>query len=393
MINRKVSKIIGPVAGIMGFMIAMGAVSIPVYAAETIISENADSNYEINQNGVKFKITNIIGTKHRVKIDAVIERKDGITDLDHRNLHFNICMNNNEEGPRSMSWGNSGDNKIKIEAENESEEGFSETGNLRADLVMGEYDFNGSLVIPVDFSESFKQVMEKDLNEKVSDDVKIVKFESDAIGTRLIVDEPVDEWGMLRSFSEDSMEYIIKADNKMYKTMFNGCNYDDNRYQICETENLKYNDIKDAEKISIIPLKCNITDEEREEYYKNNSEDFRNNEIVTDNVKYNNEISFEDGTKGQVKAERNGDKIKLYCSSDSDKKSMLMAMETYGIYSDGEDYYDDADGPVVYKSTDKDYEYVVEFNDINKDKTFEVFLQGPVSMSDKFELGNEISVK
>ncbi len=63
MINKKVSKIIGPVAGVMGFMIAMGAVSVPVYAAETILSQSADSNYEINQNGVKFKVTNIIGTR------------------------------------------------------------------------------------------------------------------------------------------------------------------------------------------------------------------------------------------------------------------------------------------------------------------------------------------
>ena len=92
-----------------------------------------------------------------------------------------------------------------------------------------------------------------------------------------------------------------------------------------------------------------------------------------------NEILFKDGTKGQVKVERTGDKIKLYCSSDSDKKSMLMAMETSGIYIDGEDYYDHTDDPIIYKSTENEHQYVVEFNDTNKDKTFEVFLGGFIS--------------
>lgn len=394
MINKKVSKIIGPVAGVMGFMIAMGAVSVPVYAAETIVSQSADSNYEINQNGVKFKVTNIIGTKNRVKINAIIERKDGISDIDHRNLQFNIYMENSEEGPSSMSWGTYGDqNKIKIEADNESEDGFSEKGNIRADVVMGEYDFNGSLVIPVDFTESFKQVMEKDLNAKVNDDIKIVKFESDAIGTRLIVDEPLDENGFVRSYYVDSMNYIIKVDDRIYKIMSMGHSYDDSNNQIYETEDLKYNDIKDAGKISIIPLKCTMTDEERENYYKNISEDFVNSKVTSDNVVYNNEILFTDGTKGEIKAERAEHKIKLYCSSDSDKKSMLMATGLTGIYTDKEEYFDELGCSTVYKDKDNEHQYVVEFNDTNNDKTTEVFLHGLISNIDKFELGDEITVK
>ena len=387
MLNRKVSKIIGPVAGIMAFMIAIGAVSIPVYAAE-----NVNSNYEINQNGVKLKVTDIAGTKHRIKVDAIIEREDGSIDLDHRNHNLNIYMENTKREGSSMSSHND-DNKIEISTENRSKEGFSETGNIRVDLVMGQYDFNGSLVIPVDFTESFKQVIEKDLNTEVSNDIKIIGFESDVLGTRIIVDEPVDKWGRPINFFNDSMRYIMKVDDKIYLMDSHGHNYDDNNYKIYELDNLKYDYIKDVKKISIIPLKCDLTTEEYEEYYENNSENCRNNKIINDNIKYNNEILFEDGTKGEIKVERTGEKIKLYCNSDSDKKSLLMAVEIDGIYMDGEDYCGHSDKPIIYKSTENENQYIVEFNNEHKDKTFEAFLEGIISNIDKFELGNEISVK
>ena len=392
MVNKKLSRIMGPVLGIMGFMITMGAVSIPACAAETNISQSAYSNYEINENGIKFKVTDIVGTKHKVKINAVIEGKD-VTDLDYRNLQFYIYMNTNENCLKSASWGASGNDKIEIEVENESEEGFSETGNVRADIVMGNYDFNRSITIPVDFTESFKQVMEKEVNAEVSEDVKILKFESDAIGTRIIVYKQSDKDRGIRNFYEDHIKYIFKVDEKIYLIDSRGCDYDENGYIIYENPNLRYNDIKDAKNIGIIQVKSNMTGEEIEDYYKNNDSDFRDNKVVTDNVVYNGEMSFEDGTKGKITVKRTDDKIKLYCSSDSDKKSMLMAVAIDGVYTDGEEYYDSADEPVIYKNTENNNEYIVEFNDKDKGKTFEVFLDGFMLNSDKFELSNEISVK
>ena len=129
---------------------------MPVYAAETVISQNADAGYEMNQNGVKFKVNKIIGTKHRVKVDAVIQREAGIEDYSYGNLNFNIYMDDNHDCGGSMSWGNSDEKTVTIKAIDENDEGFAETGKLRIDAVMGQYDFNGSLVIPVDFTESFK---------------------------------------------------------------------------------------------------------------------------------------------------------------------------------------------------------------------------------------------
>lgn len=396
MINKKVSKILGPVAGIMSFMIAMGSVSIPACAAETTIAQSADVNYEINQNGVKFKVTNIVGTKHKVKIDAVIERKEGFKDLDERNLHFNLYMDKTQSNSGSASWGISDKNTIRIECEDESKEGFPETGNIRADLVMGEYDFNGSLVIPVDFSESFKKVMEKDLNEKVSDDISIVKFESDAIGTRIIVNKPTEKVASIRDLHNDATKYIIKVDDKIYTMSHMNSTNDDTDNLSYEFEDLTYEDVKDAEKISIVPIICNIKSNDMENYYKNNIEDFINSKVTSDNVKYNKEISFEDGTKGEIKVERCDGKIKLYCSSNSDKNSLLMASGIDGVYTGDNDEdvsFSSINKPIVYKDTNKEHQYVVQFDDSNKDKPFEVFLDGLISNNDKFEIGNEISVK
>lgn len=396
MVNKKISRIMGPAAGIMGFMMAMGAVSVPVYAAETVISQSADAGYEMNQNGVTFKVNNIIGTKHRVKIDAVIQREAGFEDYSYGNLQFNIYMDDNHEGGTSMSWGDSDEKTVTIKAIDENNEEFAPTGNLRIDAVMGEYDFNGSLVIPVDFTESFKQNMEKEVDEKIDDSTKIIKFESDAISTRLIVDEPERDFFSRRAYNENR-GFIIKVDDKIYTLRSSDYTNDENNYCIYENEGVTFNDIKDAEKISIIPLKCSMTDDERENYYKNMSEDFFSKKITEDKVSYNKEIPFEDGAKGEFKVERTDNKIKFYCSSDSDKKSLLMATTLDGFFTGDEDseYYTSFEDihSKVYKDKEKEHVYVAEFDDINKDMTFEVFFEELILNSDKFEIGNEISIK
>ncbi|WP_294401885.1 hypothetical protein [uncultured Clostridium sp.] len=396
MVNKKISRIIGSAAGIMGFMMAMGVVSIPAYAAEAVISQSLDAGYEMNQNGVKFKVNKIVGTKHRVKIDAVIQMETGIEDYSHGNLQFNIYMDDNHEGGSSMSWGNSDEKTVKITAIDENDEEFAPTGKLRIDAVMGEYDFNGSLIIPVDFTEDFKQNMEKQIDEKINDNMKIIKFESDAISTRLIVDEPERNFFLRRAYDE-STSFIIKADDKIYTLNSHGTTNDENDYTVYENEGLTFNDIKDAEEIRIIPLKCNMTDKERENYYNDMDEDSYSDKITEDKVNYTKEMSFDDGTKGEFKAERADNKIKLYCSSDSDKKSFLMASEIEGFFTGDEEdgyYYGHEDlHSSVYKDKDKEHVYVAEFDDINKNMTFEVFFDGLIKNIDKFEIGNEISVK
>ena len=87
MINKKISKIIGPAAGIMVFMMSIGIIPVQAYAAETksiqneaSLSKSGNVNYEIEQNGVKLTVTNIIGTKNRIKMNATITREDGFNE-------------------------------------------------------------------------------------------------------------------------------------------------------------------------------------------------------------------------------------------------------------------------------------------------------------------------
>ena len=234
------------------------------------------------------------------------------------------------------------------------------------------------------------------MNEKIADDVKIIKFESDAISTRLIVDEPEKDFFSKVSYNENT-DFIIKADDKIYTLRSLDFTNDENNYCIYENEGVTFNDIKDAEKISIIPLKCSMTDKERENYYKDMNEDFDSQRVTEDKVNYKKEISFADGTKGEFKVERADNKIKFYCSSDSDKKSLLMASTLDGFFTGDEDsnFYTDSEDlySEVYKDKEKEHVYVAAFDDANKDMTFEVFFEGIISNIDKFEIGNEISVK
>lgn len=99
MINKKISKIIGPAAGIMVFMMSIGIMPVQAYAAETqsiqneaSLSKSGNVNYEIEQNGVKLTITDIIGTRNKIKINATITREDGFDEniKSHRSIELNM---------------------------------------------------------------------------------------------------------------------------------------------------------------------------------------------------------------------------------------------------------------------------------------------------------------
>lgn len=411
MINKKLSRIIGPAAGVMVFMMSVGIMPVQAYAAETISVQNeaalqnsGNVNYEIEQNGVKLKVTDIIGTKNKIRINAVITRADGFGEdiHSHRNLELRMYMDKQETNGGGSSWSYPDENTIVISAEEESESGFAEKGNIRADLVIGDYDFNGSIVIPVDFTESFKQYMKKDLDISIDKDNKITGFESDAIGTRIIVSRVIDDSKYGIYYDAMDPYFIIKAGNKMYTAANIGGGsyneYDDSYTCYFEAEGLTYNDIKDEENISFIPIQCTMTSDEIEEKYKDISyyEKLSKESVVSDNIKYNKEIEFSDGTKGEIKAERKDNKIKIYCSSDSDSKSLLMAESLNGLFTDGSEDYSNSifeDDKVMYKDENTENQYVAEFKDSYPEMMFETHMDVILLSSDKFKIGDEIKIK
>ena len=394
MINKKVSRIIGPVAGMMGIVMVMETVPVSVYAADTTVSQNNQSVYEVEENGVKFKITDILATKHKIKVKGVIERKDASIEMDHKSLNLNLYMDNfRDQRSKGMSWGNINENLVEVEADIETEDVIPENGELVASLILGKYDFNKSIVIPLDLRESLSKVIEKDLNEKVNDNAQIVKFESDIIGTRIVINEKYsdEEYGFSHN---DKTDYIIKIGDNIYRADSISGDYDDDNENLSKTieyEDVTYDDIKEGEKISIIHVELNMEDRELENYYRNEYENIDNNKVVENNIKYNNEIEFKNGNKGKIQVERADNKIKFYCASESDKDSLLMAINIFGGYTDNKSI-NGKSRPVVYKDNNKEHVYVVEYKDTDKDGTFETYLDGRITYNDKFEFGNEISI-
>lgn len=411
MVNKKISRIIGPAAGIMVFMMSIGIIPVQAYDVDTqsvkseaAILGNENMNYEIEQNGIKLKVKDIIGTKNKIKIDASITREDGFDDdiHSHRNIELNIYMDKSNVNSSGTSWSYPDDKTIEINSEQESEDGFLERGNIRADLVIGDYDFNGSLVIPVDFTESFKQYMKKDLDVSFDKNDKITRFESDAIGTRLILLRDIDDTRYGVSDYKIEPSFIIKVENKIYSASYGGgrkYSSDDESYTCYfETQNLTYNDIKDAESISVIPIKSTFESDEIEKQSKDSSyyEKLLKEAVVSDNIKYNKEVNFTDGTKGELKVERTEDKINIYCSSDSDNKSLILAKGIYGIFTDGSDDYSNSifeDNKTIFKDENTENQYVVQFTDSHPKMMFEANIDIFSLNSDKFDIGNEIKIK
>ena len=96
--------------------------------------------------------------------------------------------------------------------------------------------------------------MKHDLDVNIEKNYNITGFESDVIGTRIIVTRPVDDMMYGNNDSVVDPYFIIKLGNKMYRAMdIGGSGYssDDETYKCnFESEKLTYNDIKDADSIS-----------------------------------------------------------------------------------------------------------------------------------------------
>ena len=121
-----------------------------------------------------------------------------------------------------------------------------------------------------------------------------------------------------------------------------------------------------------IPLEYTIKESEARDYYKNSTDediDYKN----TDNVKYEYEFNFDDGTTADVyKVVRDGEKVKLYYNAESFEKAMLVGVALNGYYDFNKDDYEHYNkvNKVIYKDLEKDNGYVIEFNKVAKNKPF-----------------------
>lgn len=410
MINNKVRKIFSPAAGLMSILMVMGTVSMPVYAADNNIeyvynvsSLNKDAligNNVIEQNGVKLTVTSIAATKNKIKVTMELEAKDYKPDkLGHDDLDIRVYMNDIQESRGGGGRSGSINGKILIDEEIENEDGYPEKGIIRIDAVDGKIGLNGTLKIPVDFTEDFKQVLSKDINKSVvntkGNEVNVEKFVSNALGTSIVVSQQEnDNFSLRHSLYSDYMSFLVNVDGNLYNADFPNDSYnkDGKEYNSYNIEELTFDKIKNADKITIRQLSNSMSQEEVDNFYKDRSEEMNKEPDEDENgIKYNKKFDFTDGSQGNINAVREEDKLKIYCSSDSELKSMLMAMNLYAAYTNGEEHCGSLDEKAVYK--DKEGNYVAEFDDKEKDKKIIIDMNTIISNSDKYSLGDEMEIK
>lgn len=406
MIIKKISRIIACEAGIMSMLVCINTFSIPVCAAQNNIKSEFFYNQSlmnkelknnvIEQDGNKITVDKICGSKNKIKVHLTFESNKSFKDYYlYNGSQINIRMEGCENEGAGDSFYLINDNKMEYEADIDSQNGFSETGIIRVDIVDGYRDINASLKIPVDFKEDFQKNYVKDLSGEIKDTrFSIKQFVSNNVQTGVVLSWPE---------SDDYMEYVgkdnflINIDDKIYLANETDNFMKDNDLMINTSRDLSYNQIEDAKKVTIINYYNSMTDEELDKYYENyDIKDSILGEISEgDNSGADFSVKFNDKTEGKIKVVKENDKVKLYFSSDSNKKSMLMALNTFAVYYDkSNDCYDYVENKIIYKDKNVDNQYIIELdNNIEKENTLSLLMEKTILEYDKFIIGDEITVK
>ncbi|WP_294401884.1 DUF4179 domain-containing protein [uncultured Clostridium sp.] len=406
--SKKIIRILTPISGIMSFMLVMGLMATPVFAEETktenaIVEESDKTDYATYVNSVcekkGFKITlnKVTATKDKMNVIASIEFPNEIGEEDMKNAIYSLSVKNVK---CDSDWGRDrkvDGRKIEINYEVISGEEFPDKVELRFDVIIPKYNLNAWVNQTVELNKHTDKIIEKDIsvrNEKSR--VTYEKFNCDILGSSLYTkedeyDENIDYDDL---YSDHESRMLVKCDDKFY--VFDDRSYyfhDQYNTEVNICKSLTYDDMKDAEKISLIPVTCTMKNKDREKLYDNDY--FReSDEVTTDNVSYEKEFKFADGKNGEIsKIERTENSVKVYCSSDSEKKSLLMAIGLYGRYRCDDKSYGEA-GKIIYKNPDDADGYIVEFTDVSKNAELNLnnddYMLG---QSSYFELGQAIEIK
>lgn len=421
MVNKKLSRTLGPVLGVMGFILAIGVMESPVLADDNVQVNSAYRNsttaaavmykdYSINinksqtQNGIKVTVDKAIATEHKLKVTLKLESENSLEKMEHNNSIFMLSYGENDnERHTSENTEKIDDKTILLTLEKDNYKGeYPEKGEIRVDVVLSNYKVNIGMDIPIDFTETFNNIIKKDISGKIPEfNYTLNKMESDITGTRITYNEPKrDDDTEDRSYSLFNSVIVLKAGDKMYKTESNG-NYIGKDEVISgnyEVKSLTYDKVKDEKNISIIPVICNISDKELSEIYsKDNKKQESINKETTNNVSYEKTIDFTDGTKGEIyNIERNDNSIKVYFKGASEKESILMASSIYANYKyiKEEKYHDfyKAANMSFYKDPKEALGYIVELDNVKKDNIVELGFDTLIKYVDRYKIEDEIKL-
>lgn len=426
MINKKTNRLL---SSVLGVALTIGITEMPVWAndgvqATSLYSTNVnlreDKSYVVNkdnsveQNGVNIRINKIVGTKHKLKVTVLVKSEKTLDATNNRNIIAQLTYGEQNNGSESTSYENIDENTLRITFERDAHDGeeFAEKGELRVDLVMQKYKVNIGIDADVDFTESFKNTIEKDISEKIPDsDSTLKKVEFSNLGTEITcLDPKIDFSDSENSIASMQSTMILKVGDKMYKVRPSG-NYtsgksknDNMSTSTYEAEAVNYDMVKDQKDISIIPISCNMTWGELENINKtflNNKENKENNinKETISNVTYEKSFEFSNGNKGEIyNIERNDNSIKVYCRGTSEKEGLMMASNIYMNYHieegkfDRSSYYGGNNNVSFYKDSKNALGYVVEFNNVEKDKAVNLNLNCMIKQIDRYKVGEEIKI-
>ena len=419
MINKKVNILL---ISVLGVALTIGVMDVPALAADNVqasssYSTNANStenkNYivskynSIEKNGLKISIDEIAATKHKLKATIKIESQKAFEKNVDNNIRTLLTYGDVKENSSGSSYGTTDDKTIKITLEKEVDNGeLPVKGNLRIDMIIPNYKINVGMDVNVDFSESFKNTVEKNVDIKIPEfNLTVKKLESNILGTEITYNKEQinNSKGRIDFSAEHYNPLILKVGDKMYQTMPNGSHSSEENNVISGTYNAEaatYDKIKGQDSISLTPIICNITQDERHKFYEDNyknldkKKDEAGKETVN-NVRYSKSFDFSDGTKGEIyNIERNDNIVKVYCKGSTEKESLLMASTAclFNKFDENQQDYDDYisnQNMSFYKDPKDSLGYIIEFSNTKKDKAMEFNLDNLIKLADKFTIGNE----
>lgn len=420
--KKKIVKLLGPVAGIMSFMLVTGVFTTSAFAdqlstSSAAITQNSTKDYKkiinksVEQNGVKVTLLDVVATKHKIKASIKVESSKGFQDEKQVGLIVQGVYNMQDSWGGGRSYSNIDDNTLMIEIEEECEENeeYKSKGDYRLDIVVPYYKVNIGMDIPLDFTSEFAKVKENEISVYIKDlDVNLKKVESDILGTNIYYTQKAIDYSN-HDFDNEVRDSIVlvKVGDRMYVAdNYGGVDWsDDNEddnidYGTFYSKDATYDKVTTSDAMSIIPISSDLTynesnkfyDEKYKDGYEINEEDYTTDQ----NVYFIKEFDFSDKTKGEIyKIERDNDIVKVYCRGTSKEKSILMAsaMNIYPKYDENEQYYYNEDYyKTIYKDKNDDNGYVVEFTNIDKDKNMTVGIDDLIHFSDRYKIGEEIKL-
>ncbi|BCZ47848.1 hypothetical protein psyc5s11_39150 [Clostridium gelidum] len=425
MINKKINKLL---SSILGIMLSFGIMEMRALADDSVeatssyntnvnLTENksyiVNKDSSIEKNGLKITIDKIVATKHKLKATVIVENEKSFDESELNNAIAQLTYGDNKCDSEGVSYEHPDEKTLRITLErNTGDEELPEKGELRIDIVLPNYKVNVGLNAYVDFSQSFKNTIEKDISAKIPEfGITLNKLESNIMGTRIIYSQPARDYSKRVENDFSNLPYsaiILKVGDKMFKTIsaggYSSADKDRLEFGSYEAECATYEKVKDQKNISIIPMVCNMNWNDTRKIYDDNKKNGYNekreaNKETINNVSYIKSFDFSDGSKGEIyNIERKDNTIKVYCKGTSDKESLLMASNMFMYYNLGDDklgynnIYDSRSNMSFYKDSKDAIGYIVEFNNVDKDKTVELDFEGMIKQIDKFKVGDEIQI-